>query len=324
MTEDLPSGPQHGPKTPRYPVLVVDDDLVSVRLLVRALRKAEIEVHTAENGVEALRMLTNAELGIRVVVADWMMPKLDGLELLRRVREKSGGRYVYFMLVTGRAESEDVVSGLRAGADDYMIKPADPWIFEHRVRAGFRVVLLEEELMEKNDELERLAMLDGLTGIPNRRAFDRDLDKAVPAAQRRGQPFSLVIFDVDHFKAYNDTLGHEAGDGALRGVASALASGLRATDSVYRYGGEEFICILEDADAQSAQLVAERLRLAVEARRSPHPGDPGGVVTVSAGVATFDPRVTTSPSELLNAADRALYRAKEGGRNRVETAVLHV
>ena len=299
-------------------ILIAEDERVSRELLRRALERIQHEVVAVADGLEAWNHVVDEHADIRVVIADWMMPGLDGLELTRRIRSASFNHYVYVIILTSRGLQQDVVEGLSAGADDYVIKPFDPHELFFRVRNGLRIVDLEEQLAARNRELERMAMLDGLTGIPNRRAFDSDLRRRILECQRYRRPFALLMLDIDNFKNYNDTLGHAAGDSALRRIAGVLRRALRGTDDVYRYGGEEFACILPETEESGALLVAERLRRAVQDEKLAHPGSPRGVVTISIGVTVHRPgNHEETASWIVENADRALYRAKRAGRNRV-------
>ncbi|GAB4222478.1 MAG: diguanylate cyclase [Acidobacteriota bacterium] len=298
-------------------ILIAEDERISRELLRRALENIRHEVIAVTDGLEAWNHIVDESADIRLVIADWMMPGLDGIELTRRIRSAGFRHYVYVIMLTSRGQRQDVIDGLSAGADDYVIKPFDPGELFFRVRCGLRIVDLEEQLAARNRELERMAMVDGLTAIPNRRAFDDDLGRRILECQRYRRPFALLMIDIDQFKNYNDTLGHAAGDSALRRIALVLKRALRGTDDVYRYGGEEFACILPETDEDGAMLVAERLRAAVEAEKIPHPGTAPGVVTVSVGVTVHRPQHPDSPSWIVENADRALYRAKRAGRNRI-------
>jgi two-component system chemotaxis response regulator CheY len=310
-------------------ILIAEDEPVSRRVLRAALEKMGHSVREAADGDEALRILEND--GVRLVIADWMMPNVDGLELVRRIRAggqdpdsgESAERYTYVILLTSRGQKQDIVDGLTAGADDYITKPFDRDELMVRIHAGERVIGLEDKLAARNRELARMALVDGLTGIPNRRDFDEKLRKLGEESRRGERPFSILMIDLDRFKGLNDTLGHEAGDDALRTVAGIIGRNVRASDSAFRYGGEEFVCLLPDTDSAGAQLVAGRLRLRVEAAEIANPGDPPRLtLTISLGLATYVPDRDNSPEAVLARADQALYRAKELGRNRVVAAPL--
>jgi two-component system chemotaxis response regulator CheY len=300
-------------------ILIAEDDRLSRRMLVRALGEMGHEVVAAADGLEAWEALERDDL--RLVIADWMMPRLDGLQLVRKIRAAGFDRYVYVILLTSRAQKTDIIEGLAAGADDYVTKPFDRDELAFRLSAGERVVRLEEELAARNEQLQQLALHDALTGIPNRRSLDQTLTKLLAHARRFERPLSVIMLDLDHFKRYNDGLGHDAGDEALRRVARLLASSTREVDEVFRYGGEEFCCLLPETGSEGALGAAGRLRAAIEEEALPHPDNPpAGVITISAGIATFDGESEMEGVDLIKAADRALYAAKAAGRNRVACA----
>ncbi len=296
-------------------ILIVDDDPVSCRMLAAAVARMGYDVVTASNGLEAWDVLRAEQIGL--VVTDWMMPGMDGLELVRRIRGDELGRYVYVILLTSRGESRDAAEALEAGADDFIAKPAHRDELTARLKAGRRILDLQDALHEKNLLLERMTRVDGLTGIANRRHFDEEYTRAFETARRFRRFLSVAMIDIDRFKLFNDRFGHEAGDNALRAVASVIDETVRTADQSFRYGGEEFCCLFPETDGSGAVTVAERLRTAVVNLAIPHPeNSPGGVVTISLGVATFAPLAGLSPDDLLRAADSALYQAKREGRNR--------
>jgi diguanylate cyclase (GGDEF)-like protein len=295
-------------------ILIADDDRVSLKIAEATLGHAGYETYVATNGRQAWDLL--CEHGIHLVVADWMMPEVDGLELLRLIRSSRESRYTYVILLTSKTEIQDVVEGLRAGADDYVTKPFNQEELKFRVRAGERVIRLEEELASRNEQLKLMAMVDGLTGIGNRRAFDDAYRGLYQHSRRHEHPFGVVMADIDHFKRYNDQLGHEAGDRALRAVAQSLERSGRAADMQFRYGGEEFVVLLPETGPAGCLVVAERLRHAVERAGIPHPENPPrDVITVSLGVAAWYPASEVGADTLLRHADEALYVAKREGRS---------
>jgi diguanylate cyclase (GGDEF)-like protein len=214
--------------------------------------------------------------------------------------------------LTSRESREDKLEGLRAGADDFLIKPPDPDELAVRLEIAGRILNVHEVLAEKNRRLAELATIDELTQLWNRRRFNEDLEQQVAISTRAGTPLSLILLDVDRFKQYNDTYGHPAGDEVLRGVSATLRACVREHDMVARFGGEEFAVLLPTTDADAALVVAERLRAAIAARPWPL-----GTVTASFGVATARPARAESAARLVEQADQALYRAKRAGRNRV-------
>ncbi|MBA2784349.1 MAG: diguanylate cyclase [Rubrobacteraceae bacterium] len=255
------------------------------------------------------------------VISDRAMPGgVDGLELCRRVRarEGDGGGYAYFVFLTALGEKEHLLEGIQAGADHYLTKPLDLDELQVCLISAARVTALHKQLNEQKRLLHEQARKDPLTGLGNRRALHEDLEVLAARARRYGHGYCTALYDVDHFKAYNDRHGHLAGDEVLRGVAHVLAERSRGGDACYRYGGEEFLIVMPEQTLESAWAAVDLVRRAVEDLRLPvGPGEPPGVVTVSAGIAALGPGEHKRVDALLGEADAALYRAKEVGRNRV-------
>jgi diguanylate cyclase (GGDEF)-like protein len=303
-------------------VLIADDDAVSRRMLEAALRRMGHDVVVTCNGQEAWERIRRDD--IRIVVADWMMPEMDGLELVRQIRSLVDQGYIYAILLTSRSQRQDIIHGLAAGADDYITKPFDRDELMVRIRAGERVVRLESDLASRNEQLRRLTLIDELTGLGNRRAFDSTLSRLYDHSRRYRRVLGFVMIDIDRFKLYNDSLGHKAGDTALEKVARLIRENTRSADLAFRYGGEEFACLLPETDEVGSVTVAERLRCAVAGAGLPHPSNPPHLITtVSCGVATLEPGNSMTQDELVRRADEALYAAKRGGRDRVELAEGH-
>lgn len=294
-------------------VLVVDDVPENIAVLAAALG-ADYEVRFATTGAEALRIAeTSPDLDL--VLLDVVMPGMNGYEVCRRLKASEHTAGVPVIFLTARDEASDEQEGFAAGAVDYIVKPFRGPLVNARVRTHV-------ELKRKTDQLASLALLDGLTGIANRRRFDEVLRAELRRMARAGTPLALVMLDVDYFKAFNDRYGHLAGDDCLRTVASCLAETLRRSgDLAARLGGEEFALLLPSCDRAAGAAVADRVRAAVAARAVPHAGSPlSSRLTVSMGVAALVPAIGTSPGDLLDAADRALYQAKAEGRDRVVLA----
>jgi two-component system cell cycle response regulator len=249
------------------------------------------------------------------VVVDWMMPGRDGLEVCRELRRRFNDPYVYAILLTARDQSDDVVAGLDAGADDYLVKPANVGELRARVRAAQRIIDLQRQLLEAQERLRVLAMHDALTGIWNRGAIFDALMRELDRARRQGSPLAVVMIDLDRFKRINDTHGHPVGDEVLREAAQRIRGAIRAYDFVGRYGGEEFLVVAPGLAGASAAELAERIRRAFEAHPIATSG-PALPVTLSLGVAAAAPRSAVDLTSLLEAADDALYQAKSEGRNR--------
>lgn len=296
-------------------VLIADDDLVSRMLLSQAVAALGHECQTATDGADAWTRY-GAWLP-DVLITDWMMPGLDGIELTKRVRSSRASGYTYVMVATTMSDRDHVLEGMEAGADDYLTKPIDLFDLETRLIAALRVTSLHAELARYREELTRLASVDPLTGLRNRQSLDDDLVTLHAASARHGRRYSLAMCDVDHFKAYNDSQGHLAGDEVLRALGTTFLLVARQSDTVYRYGGEEFLIVLPEEHPDKAVVGIERLRRAVADLALPHPASPAGIITLSVGVAGYDPRVPTTGRDVLSAADAALYQAKSAGRNRV-------
>jgi two-component system cell cycle response regulator len=297
-------------------VLVADDSLVIRKLLRRQLEEHGHDVVEAVDGEDAL-VQVRAHLP-DVVLLDVEMPNLDGHGVLRRMHGTPDLADIPVVFLTARASTEDVVEGLRLGAHDYLRKPFEPSELVARVSAAVRVKRLQDELRERNAELDEISRMDVVTGLPNRRHLLEHLQAETAAARRRDEPFGLLMIDVDHFKKVNDEWGHESGDAVLRIVAARLASACRQEDVAGRWGGEEFVVVAPASDLEGATALAERVRSFVA--QSPIPvGASGAItVTVSVGVVTGVDDV----DELLRRADEALYEAKQTGRNRVVAAVV--
>ncbi len=310
-------------------VLIAEDDPASRRLLERAVQSFGHEVTAAANGREAWERFQDGDFSF--VITDWMMPEWDGLELSRHIRDSERPDYVYIIMQTSRAGQEDLITGMSAGADDFIIKPVDRRELHVRMRAAERILRLQRELRDKNDQLEimnvrlrRLSRLDALMQLGNRLAFEERITEFHDRALRYGHSYGLVMCDVDHFKAYNDTEGHVAGDQVLRRIAAALSQCLRASDGAFRYGGEEIVVLLPEQDFQQSALIAERLRRTIESLALPRRHRPGSVVTISCGVACcpVDGHPAENWERVIEWADQALYRAKALGRNCVEGAEI--
>jgi diguanylate cyclase (GGDEF)-like protein len=300
-------------------ILVVDDEPLSRHVLQAAVEQLGHQWTAAENGQEAWRCFNQDKP--EVLITDLLMPQVDGLELCRRVRDDTRAGYTYIILVTVLGERHDVVQGMEAGADDYLIKPLQRFDLQARLIAAQRVTDLHAELDRHRAQLAHLARHDPLTGLGNRRSLDEDLAVLHARSQRYGRGYAVAMCDIDRFKAYNDSHGHQAGDQALRAVAATIAQELRGGDSVYRYGGEEFLLVLPEQTPDTALVAVERVRSAVQRLAIPQPAaGRGGMLTVSAGIAAFDPAAPTTAEELLQRADAALYRAKAAGRNQIALA----
>lgn len=301
-------------------VLVADDD-IGARLVAQAVVEGlGHECMVASDGHSAWRLFGTYQP--EILVTDWQMPGLDGLQLCRAIREAERDSYTYIVLVTSLARRADILAGMRAGADDYLVKPLDQLGLEACFLAARRVTSLHAELGLHRVALVDQARTDSLTGLYNRRKMSEHLKVLASLSQRYGRDYALAMCDVDAFKAYNDAYGHQAGDAALRAVAASLTEHAREGDGIYRYGGEEFLIILPEQDAATAATAVERLRAAVQRQGITHPAGPAGVVTISAGISASVQDNRVDQAELLKQADAALYWAKSHGRNRVHIALV--
>ena len=303
-------------------VLVVDDDPLTLHMVVYRLRQWGHDVISANDGTAAWEFI-EASPTPNVAIMDWMMPGISGLELCQRIRARAGVPYLYIILLTGRNHPEDLIAGLDAGADDYLTKPFHLGELDARLRAGKRIVDLQNELISTRETLRVQAMQDPLTQILNHGAILDALLREVDRAHRQRQPVSVILGDLDAFKAVNDTYGHIVGDQILIEVAERMRSCLRSYDSIGRYGGEEFLMVLPNSDAEQALSLAERIRLAV-CNMPFHYKNIELSVTLSQGVTTWTEPYPFPLERLIQTADGALYLVKNAGRNGVEYAHFDV
>ena len=294
-------------------ILIADDSSVSRHLLGSMVKKWGYDVISASDGTQAWEVLSRPDAP-RLAILDWMMPGLAGPEVCEKVRGKGGDSYIYILLLTGRTQKEDVIEGMTAGADDYVVKPFDQQELRVRLRAGRRIVELQDELLSAKEELRQQATHDALTGLKNRARIREILAERMADARRTGAPVGVIMLDLDRFKSINDTYGHAVGDAVLITAASRIQNSLAATDVVGRDGGEEFLLVTSRPTENLAAL-AESVRQAVAAEPVVV-GDVSLPITASLGYAQLCPRADADL--LLRAADEALYRAKHNGRNRIE------
>jgi diguanylate cyclase (GGDEF)-like protein len=292
-------------------VLIADDDRLSLLYLQDTLEDWGYEVETVADGQSACDRLQQPDAPMLAII-DWMMPGMDGIDVCRLIRGSVKDRYIYLIMLTSRSETEFVVEAMNAGADDFIGKPFNVEELQVRIRAGRRISELEQQLRLK-------ASHDALTGIYNRGAVIDILEKELVRLGREHHPVAIIFADLDHFKRTNDVYGHLAGDEVLREVTRRVGAVLRPYDSLGRYGGEELLIVLPACDAAGAMEVAERVRSAVAAQ-AVATGFGAIPSSLSIGVAVAGVEGGVSCSGLLQRADAALYRAKEGGRNRIELA----
>ncbi len=298
-------------------ILLAEDSPVYRHLISGLLSEWGFDLTCVHDGAEAWNVLQQADPPT-LVLLDWVLPKLDGIELCRRIRQsRQQGIYTYTVLLTSKDGKDDLLEGMRAGADDYLIKPFEHLELKARLLAGQRILDLQKELVDARESLRFAATYDSLTKLLNRGEILGLLNREMARAKRQSAPIGIVLVDVDHFKSINDTFGHPAGDEVLRQVASTLKSHLRLYDGAGRYGGEEFLLILPGCDLPHAMPRAEQLRSVIGSQPVTVDNRPVKV-TVSAGVTVAHAGGKAAVESLLNQADEALYRAKRGGRDRVE------
>jgi len=291
-------------------VLIADDEALSRKILEDSLTAWGYEVLVTRDGNEAWEVLQRDDAPT-LVVLDWIMPGMDGIEICRHIRERNTSNYVYIILLTAKSGRDDIVQGLEAGADDYIIKPFNPEELKYRIKIGQRIIELEKRIL-------RLASTDYLTGLLNRRAFMQRLEIEVNRIKRSKRSLSLIILDIDFFKKVNDQFGHQAGDLVLQEIARCLSYTCRPYDFIGRYGGEEYIVCLPETREEDSIGVAERIRQAVASQKILIPELMQYVtITASLGVAELKYTEDENLDALINRADTALYKAKQGGRNQV-------
>jgi two-component system, cell cycle response regulator len=296
-------------------VLLVEDSAAIRALVRRMLVAGGHTVVEAARGADALALCREQQPD--VVLLDVEMPGMSGWDVLAAMKADPGLRDVPVVFLTGRSDTADMVDGLRLGAHDYLRKPCEPTELLARVQAAARVKRLQDELRQRNEELDLVSRTDALTGLRNRRHVEEYLTKLVSLARRNVEPIAVLIVDIDHFKSVNDGHGHDAGDAVLREVAGRMVDSVRLEDMVGRWGGEEFLVVLPNTAAQGAAELAERLRQVVAGEPCRLPDGGAVPVTISLGCAAS---VIDDAATLVRSADAAMYEAKESGRNRVVVA----
>lgn len=300
-------------------ILIAEDDGVSRMVLEAKLVKWGYEVTAVCDGHEAALALVGPDAP-RLAILDWMMPGRDGVDVCREVRKRGAEPYTYLILLTAQGREEDLVRGMDAGADDYIVKPFKPNELRVRLRAGRRIIDLQQDLITAREALRTKAARDPLTGLWNHEEILRQLESELERARRAGQSVGVVMVDVDLFKNVNDQYGHLAGDAVLRAAAEVMRTLMRRYDAVGRYGGDEFLVVMPDCSPERAALFAERLRAGVGT--DPVDTSEGLIpVTLSLGATVSREGAETDVKTLVQAADQALYQAKSAGRNRVHIVV---
>lgn len=305
-------------------VLIVEDSKVSLKAISGYIEEMGVQPLLAETGAQAIALYKQEHPDI--VLLDIILPDTNGYEVAKEIRMLQGkDDWTAIIFLSVMSKDEDLVRGIEAGGDDYIMKPVGNVVVQAKVRAMYRLVKMQralvklaEQLHDANQELQRLSMTDGLTGLSNRRMFDESFQREWRRCLRLKKPMSLVMLDVDNFKQYNDLYGHPQGDECLKAIAKKLSkSAPRPADLVARYGGEEFVMVLGETDQNGARWVAERVRQRVALLQLPHTGSQHQFVSVSCGISSVYPTRELSAETLLQSADLALYEAKHQGRNTV-------
>ncbi len=293
-------------------ILVVDDNREITELLKSILDTTPHKPFIARSGEQALEIL--AQHTIHVAIVDWMMPMMNGLELVAHIREEYNDPYIYVIMLTARSSQQDKITGLEAGMDEYLQKPISPRELLARLKIAERIVERDRSLRQNLDQMENLATSDQLTGVYTRAHFLERVAEAMQHRESLGRALAVLMIDLDHFHKVSERYGEAVGDGVLRELTQRLQNHLRATDSIGRYGGEEFVVSLPDVDLPNAIAVAERLRSAIEAR--PFVIKEVEVpITVSIGIGISDKAIPAE--EIVERANKALHLAKTSGRNLV-------
>lgn len=310
--------------------LVIEDSKSSLNLLCKYIQKIGITPIPAETGAKGIELFVQERPDL--VLLDILMPDIDGFEVARQIRQlEAPSDWTPIIFLSSLSKDRDIEMGIAAGGDDYLLKPISEIVLAAKIRAMQRIIQMRQSLLvltrkldAANQELRRLSSLDGLTGIANRRHFDEVLMREWRRAMRNGEEVAVLMCDIDYFKPFNDSYGHQSGDECLRQIAHTLSRAMdRGGDLLARYGGEEFVALLPGTTLGGATFVAEQMRRTVEELGLPHPGSPYGRITASFGVASAVAMPETDPQNLVGAADLDLYKAKHAGRNRVfQTASL--
>lgn len=305
-------------------ILVIEDSISSLKLLGRHIQNMGITPILAETGAAGIDLFLKERPDL--VLLDIVMPDIDGFEVARQIRQlEPPGDWTPIIFLSSLNSDKDIENGITSGGDDYLLKPISEIVLAAKIRAMQRIIQMRQSLLiltrkldSANQELKRLTSLDGLTGIANRRHFDEVLEREWRRAMRQGEELSILMCDIDYFKNYNDTFGHLGGDECLRQIANTLVGAIdRGGDLLARYGGEEFIAVLPGTSLNGASFVAAQMRKAINQLAIAHPGSPFGHVTMSFGIASAVAMPETDPQQIIGAADLALYKAKNSGRNRV-------
>ena len=301
-----------------HTVLIADDHESTLEHLGEVLDEWGYKVLTVEDGDQAWDILQQEDAP-RMAILDRRMPGMDGLEIVRRVREQSQEPYIYILLLTVYDQEKHLVAGLNAGADDYIVKPFRVHELQARLEAGQRILEIQEQLINTRDKLHSQATTDAVTGLWNRSAIMEILRRELSRGKRRDDPVGLAILDLDDFKRINDSHGHQAGDVVLLECGQRMRNCVRTYDATGRYGGDEFLSVHPSCNVEDSVMLGERLRREI-AKETVMLGEAPIWVTASAGVVSSETFPEADADELIHLADEALYVAKRGGRNRIEIA----
>ena len=290
-------------------ILIVDDDPITRFALCAALEDWGFTPVVEDSGEAAINRL-DTDNPPHLLILDWSMPGMSGPELCKHIRQREDGQFFYILMLTGREGNDAVIEAMEAGADDFLHKPFDHRILKVRIGAGSRIVRLEQTL-------NQLASRDSLTQCWNRRMIDELLSSSMAEAARKASPLTMMVLDIDHFKSVNDRFGHSSGDKVIKHLVAILHNNLREYDQIGRYGGEEFIVLLPATDRNEAWGIAERIRSATQFNEAQIDDAQSIGVTVSIGIAQYDPERDKDRVQFFERADKALYDAKHSGRNRI-------
>ncbi len=293
-------------------ILIAEDDLITSRIVEKNLNSWGYEVVLARSGEQAWQELKDSSL--RLAILDWMMPGMDGTEICQKLRRRKKFKYTYVILLSAKDRKQDIIAGLSSGADDYMTKPINFLELRARLQTGRRIIDLEDKLLYVQNQLKDLASRDSLTKLWNRTEISKFLREELDRGERENKPLGVIMLDIDYFKKINDFFGHDIGDIALLQVVSRIKRKVRKSDKVGRYGGDEVIVVLPNCGLAEVRKISERLRASV-ARRGVKAGQEIFPVTISAGCASSENKRQPSAERLIRAADAALLKAKNQGRN---------
>jgi two-component system, cell cycle response regulator len=301
-------------------ILIAEDDNTSRSMLKAVLKKSGHDVIEAVDGAAALAAMQQHDAA-QLAILDWMMPEMDGLEVVRRIRALTSPLPPYIIMLTARGDKTDIIAGLNAGADDYLTKPFDAGELRARVDVGRRLVEMQAALAESRDVLAYQATHDPLTGILNRRAIIEHLKIELARAERYGDGLAVGMCDIDHFKLVNDEHGHQTGDDVLCALAQIFSDYVRKYDSVGRIGGEEFLLVTSMRGGQECSSIYDRLCSVIADSKLE---TRSGVLSVTVSIGVYCDIAGNSVDDILGTADAALYKAKELGRNRVVYATCNI